>query len=108
MSDFVYGLHYKIESIGIWAANLHETMGDHAGHIDHVRAQPATSFKLVETETDSLHAAAATAERDTRIVMQKVEENDVQLKASVEKMTAMIQGEISALKGNEQTMSSVG
>ena len=106
MNEFVYGLHYKIESIGVWATNLHETLGDHAGHIDHIRTRAATSFKLVETETDSLRAAAATAERDTRIVMQKVEENDVQFKASVEKMTAMIQGEISALKGSEQTMSS--
>ena len=63
LNEFVYGLHHKIESIGVWAANLHETLGDHADNIDNIRTRAATSFKLVETETDSIRAAAATAER---------------------------------------------
>ena len=54
MNEFVNGLHYNIKSIGVWATNLHETSGDHAGHIEHIRTRAATSFKLVEIETDSV------------------------------------------------------
>ena len=55
-------------------------MTDHAGRIDDIRRRAATSFGLVEAETDSLRTVAATAERDTRTVMQKVQENDDQRK----------------------------
>ena len=54
LNDFVYGLHYKIESIGVWAANLHEPITDLAGHIDDVGQRAAASFGIVKAETDSL------------------------------------------------------
>ena len=85
LNTFVYQLHFRIESMGVWAANFHETMTDHAAHIDDTRQRTAASFGLVKVETDSIRSAAATAESDTRTVMQKVQENDDQLKAFVEK-----------------------
>ena len=85
LNTIVYQFHFKIESMGVWAANFHETMTDHAAHIDDTRQRTAASFGLVKVETDSIRSAAATAESDTRTVMQKVQENDDQLKASVEK-----------------------
>ena len=81
MNTFVYQLHFEIESMGTWATNFHETMTDHAAHIDETRQCTAASFGLVKGETGSIRSAAATAESDTRTVMQKVQENDDQLKA---------------------------
>ena len=106
LNTFVYQLHFKIESMGVWAANFHETMTDHAAHIDDVRQRTAASFGLVKAETDSIRAAAATAELDTRTVMQKVQENDDQLKASVTKVTDMIGKEIASLKQDGQKITS--
>ena len=105
-NDFVYGLHFKVESIGVWAQNLHESMIDHAGHIDDIRKRTAASFGLVKDETDSIISAAATAESGTRTVMQKVQENDDQLKASVQSVTEMIGKEIAALKRDGPTTAS--
>ena len=74
LNDFVYVMHYKVVSIGVWAANLHDSMTDHAGHIDDVRQRTAASFGLVKAETDSFRSAGATAESDMRTVMRKVQE----------------------------------
>ena len=61
--------------MGPWASNFHETMTDIAAHIDEIRQRTAASFGLVEAETDSIRSAAATAEPDTKTVIQKVLEN---------------------------------
>ena len=106
LNTFVYQLHFKIESMGVWATNFHETMTDHAAHIDDIRQRTAASFGLVKAETDSIRAAAATAELDTRTVLQKVQENDDQLKASVTKVTDMIGKEIASLKQDGQKITS--
>ena len=106
LTTCVYELRFKIESMGRWASSFHETMTDHAAHIDEIRQRNAASFGLVKAETDSIRSAAATAESDTRTVMQKVQENDDQLKASVQSVTEMIGKEIAALKQDGQTMAS--
>ena len=92
--------------MGTWATNFHETLADHAAHIDETRQRTAASFGLVKVETESIRSAAATAELDTRTVMQKVQENDDQFKASVEKIIEMIGKEIASLKQDGQTMTS--
>ena len=106
LNDFVYQNHFKIESMGHWATNFHDTMTDHAAHIDEIRKRTAASVGLVKAETGSIRSAAATAESDTRTVMQKVQENDDQVKASVQPVTEMIGKEIAALKQDGQTMAS--
>ena len=87
LKAFIYAMHYKVENLVTWAKTVEEAIADHGTHIDVTTRRATNSFRLVEAETSKLDAslrdAAATAERDTRKVMELIDKNDVELKAKV-------------------------
>ena len=98
LNEFVYALHNKMEAVETWAATVNDAVADHADRLDILNVSCRSTFTSVRTETDSLRAslatAAATAERDTRVVMGIVEANDLALKQKIEALITMMSTEI--------------
>ena len=82
---------------------VNESLNDHASHIDTTKASAHAAFNRVHERTESLQAADARNELDTREVMRLVQVNDDALKASLGSMTAIIDSEVDKLKTTTDT-----
>ena len=90
LNAMLHALHYKVEAVEKWAMVINDSITDHAVHIDETRAHATRSFILVSDEIHNLRSSSAFGESDTRKVMQKVQENDDALKASIASVVQMI------------------